>query len=180
MHKQGSILLGTLFILAGLFFLAAQFFPGLAALLNFTLLWPVIVLGTGVIFLFSAFVGEPGTAVPGVIVTAVGSILFYQNWSGNWGFWQLWLLMPGAVGLGILLYSLLDGKLRETIVPVGILLTISAVLFAVFSIGGQIWQLWPLALIVLGVFLLVKNLFHGRGNGNKSKSISPEKSDQIN
>lgn len=172
MHKRGSIFLGTLFILAGLFFLAAQIFPGLATLLNFALLWPVIVLAVGIIFLLSAL-GEPGMAVPGVIVTTVGSILFYQNWTGNWGFWQLWLLMPGAVGLGLLLYGARDREAREALVPAGILLVISAVLFAVFTVGGQIWQLWPVALILVGIFLLVKNLTHGRG---KSKA---QKSDQL-
>lgn len=172
MQKQGSILLGMLFIVAGLFFLAAQLFPALAAWLNFGSLWPGIVLGVGLLFLLNAFVSDPSTAVPGVIVTTVGSILFYQNWTGNWGFWQLWLLMPGAVGGGILLYSLLAGKLRETRGAVVVLLTVSTVLFLVFSGSWLIWQLWPVALIALGVYLLFKNMRHGRGSSPKSDKSS--------
>lgn len=172
MHKQGSVLLGTLFILAGLFFLAAQFFPALAALINFGRLWPLIVLGVGVIFLLNAFVNEPGTAVPGVIIATVGSILLYQNWTGNWSFWQLWLLMPGAVGGGILLYSLLAGKLHETRNAVVILLTVSTVLFLVFSGSWLVWQLWPVLLIIFGFYLLFKNTRHGRGPSKKTDKFS--------
>ncbi len=172
MHKQGSILLGMSLILAGLFFLAAQFFPALAAWLNFGRLWPLIVLGVGVVFLLNAFVNDPGTAVPGVIITTVGSILLYQNWTGNWGFWQLWLLMPGAVGGGILLYSLLAGRLRETRGAVAVLLTVSTVLFLVFSGSWLVWQLWPVLLIAFGFYLLFKNTRHGRGSSNKTDKLS--------
>jgi hypothetical protein len=160
MHKQGSVLLGVLFIVAGLFFLAAEFWPGLAELVNFVRLWPLILLGLGVLFLLQAVVNEPGTAVPGVILTTIGSILLYQNITGHWGFWQLWLLIPGAVGVGILLYSLLDHKLKETWPAVLILIGVSTVLFLIFTGGMWLNWLWPLALIVAGFALLLKNLRH--------------------
>jgi hypothetical protein len=160
MHKQGSVLLGVLFIVAGLFFLAAELWPGLAELVNFVRLWPLILLGLGGLFVLNALVNEPATAVAGIILTTIGSILLYQNITGHWGFWQLWLLMPGAVGLGIGLYSLLAHKLKETWLAVVILVGLSVVLFLLFTGGMWLNWLWPLALIVAGFVLLLKNLRH--------------------
>ncbi|MBK8434265.1 MAG: hypothetical protein IPL28_24585 [Chloroflexi bacterium] len=156
MRKQGSIINGFVLILVGLFFLAAQFVPGLASLINFGQLWPLIVLGLGVIFLVSAVLGRtPGLAIPGTILTGIGSNLLYFNSTDNWHHWPLWLLVPCYVGVGLILNSTMNGRSwRHAMPAAGILMFIGSGLFFIFLAA----DLWPIALIVVGTALLLRNL----------------------
>ncbi|MCB0034471.1 MAG: hypothetical protein KDE51_10650 [Anaerolineales bacterium] len=155
MQKQGSIISGSILILVGLFFLAAQFFPNLATLINFDVLWPFLVIGVGAIFLLGGLVNTPPLFIPGSIISGVGLILLYQNLTGNWHHWQLWLLVNVFIGVGILLTSLREGKgLSGGMPAAGILIGIGLVLFFAFTFA----DLWPVALILIGLFFLVRNL----------------------
>ena len=73
--------------------------------------WPWIVIGIGLfLFVLGAAVGEPGMAVPATIVSGLGGILAYQWYTGDWQSWSyIWALIPGFVGIGIVLMSLLGG-----------------------------------------------------------------------
>lgn len=163
MHKRGSIFTGTLLILVGIFFLLAEFFPGLAATINMAFLWPLIVLALGAFFLVAAVLGNYGLAVPGVILSGIGSNLFYMNTTGNWDFWQLWLLVPSYVGMGIVLSTLLAGKrLSSGLRAGGVPLTIGLILFVIFALPYNVLTYWPALLILLGVWLLLRNARSGR------------------
>jgi hypothetical protein len=156
MRKQGSIVNGLILIVIGLCFLAVQLVPGLGRLVNFAGIWPLMVLGLGGIFLFSAVVGRTSPlAIPGSILSGIGLILLYQNSTHNWHHWQLWLLVPAFVGVGLLGDSLLSGRgLRGAMPAAGILGVIGLGLFFVFTAV----RLWPVFLILLGVALLIRNL----------------------
>lgn len=163
MQKQGSIISGIVLILVGSCFLALQLFPGVARTINFSFLWPLIILGVGGMFFLGAFLGTRELVIPGTIISGVGAILFYQNSSGNWDFWQLWLLMPAIIGLGIILDGVLAGRGGRSLGPGLVPLIIGLVLFTVFTAGSWFFDLWPLGLVLLGIILLVRNARHKMG-----------------
>ncbi len=166
-RNRGSLVGGLVLVLVGLFLLALQLAPGMAYLLQLELTWPFIVVGIGLLF----FVGilawgksAAGLAVPGSIVTGIGLLLLYQNWSHNWDSWAYaWTLIPGMVGVGAILTSLIEGKATSRALNAGGgLILISLIMFAVFGffLGGDLLSRWgvPLLLVVGGFWLLVRNV----------------------
>lgn len=164
MHKRSSIVAGLIMILVGALFLLINLFPNVAARLDVARQWPLIIVALGGLFLLGALLGTPPLAMPGSIVTGIGGILYYQNLTGNWASWAyIWTLIPGFVGIGIILTNLLGARTRSQFREGGRLLVISAVLFVIFSaffngLGG-LGQYWPVLLILAGVWLLFRNRF---------------------
>jgi hypothetical protein len=161
--KRSGLAIGLLLILAGAWFLAIQFVPGLRVWFS----WPMIIVGVGVFLLvLGLLLGESGLAVPACIVGGIGGLLYWQNATGNWASWSYaWALIPGFVGVGTTLYGLLSGRGSE--VRGGLwLLLISAIMFAIagsfFGALGMLGRYWPVLLILLGVIALVRGLFRGR------------------
>jgi len=162
MEKRGSIVGGIILILLGAFFLLLQFFPGLADLFNLSQQWPLIIVGAGLLFLLGALFGNPPMAVPGMIITGTGLILYYQNATGNWGSWAyIWSLYPIFVGIGLIMMNTLQGSWRKGLREGGGLVLIGVVLFVVFagffSGFGALGRLWPILVIVAGLWLLWKS-----------------------
>jgi hypothetical protein len=154
--RRNTLAIGILLILLGGFFLAQIFWPGLTMLVS----WPVIIIAVGAgLFLLGLIIRAPGMSVPAAIVAGIGGILYYQNQTGEWGSWSyMWALIPGFVGVGIIVGGLLGDKalkvadgLRQVV--------ISLVLFLVFGafFGGfrGLGDYWPLLLIGAGVILLI-------------------------
>lgn len=164
-QRRSNILVGLLLILAGGWLLAQQFYPELQIWNYFNFSWPWYVIGAGVgLLLLGLLFRAPGMAVPAAIVGGVGAILYYQNETGNWESWSYaWSLIPGFVGVGILLANFLEGKFREGLRSGGFLIIISAVLFLIFgSFVGDLRILskyWPVILILVGVWFLVQPWF---------------------
>ncbi len=163
-HQRSNIALGLLLILAGTAFLASQFYPDLAIWRYFAFSWPWWVIGAGALLLvLGLLVGAPGMAVPAVIVAGIGGLLYWQNATDSWGSWAyVWTLIPGFVGLGIMLESLLEGKFRSGLREGGSLVVISAILFVVFAsfLGGPLLlrSYWPVVLILVGLWFIVRSL----------------------
>jgi hypothetical protein len=107
-------------------------------------------------------------AVPACIVAGIGGLLYWQNLTGNWDSWSYaWALIPGFVGVGIILAGLMgEGRLRDAIDGGGTLILISAVMFAIFGsfLGGLelLGDWWPLLLILVGLLVLVRSFFRKR------------------
>jgi hypothetical protein len=109
-------------------------------------------------------VNEPGMAVPACIVAGIGGILYYQNETGDWASWAYaWALIPGFVGVGTILAGLFGGEFRKSLRDGGTLILISVILFAIFSslLGGKSYLgvYWPVLIILLGLWLLIRPLF---------------------
>ena len=106
-------------------------------------------------------------AVPACIVGGIGGLLYWQNATGNWESWAYaWALIPGFVGVGVVLSRLLGGGGRKALQEGGSLILISLALFAVFGswLGGLnlFGDYWPVLLILWGVWLLIRPLFRSR------------------
>ena len=114
-------------------------------------------------FILGAALGEPGMAVPATIVGGIGGILAYQWYTGDWQSWSyIWALIPGFVGLGIILMSLLGGD--ASVKDGTTLLFISFIMLAVFGsffgAVGLAGRYWPVLLILLGVVLMVRTFLN--------------------
>ena len=151
-------------ILLGILFLVMQQVPGLRLWFS----WPWIIIGVAVFLLvLGLVVGEPSMAIPACIVGGIGGILYWQETTGNWDSWAYaWTLIPGFVGVGIVLSGLLSGDFRQSVRGGAWLIMLSLVLFAVFGsfFGGLglLGPYWPVLLILLGLLVLIRPLFRPR------------------
>jgi hypothetical protein len=162
--KRTSIVGGAILILVGAVLFAAQVLPDFMPDFWAVFSWPWIVIGIGLIlFILGAALGEPGMAVPATIVGGLGGILAYQWYTGDWQSWSyIWTLIPGFVGIGIVLMSLLGGD--ASLKDGGTLIFISFIMLAVFGsffgAVGMAGKYWPVLLILLGVVLMVRTFFN--------------------
>lgn len=164
-QRRSSLAGGTLLILLGILFLVYQLLPERMAWLQDGQGWPLIVVGVGFFLLiFGLLVGAPGMAIPACIVGGIGALLFWQNATGNWESWAYaWALIPGFVGVGVILNGLLGGaRLRDALEGGFWLILISLTMFAIFAsfLGGMniFGPYLPALLIVFGIILLVRSL----------------------
>jgi len=164
-EHRGGLAAGLVLILLGMLFLVVQIVPELQASITFS--WPLIIVGVGVVLLIlAALARTPGLTVPACVVGGVGAILTWQNSTGNWDSWAYaWTLIPGFVGLGVILNGLLGGEDIRQAVSAGFWsILISLGLFVIFgSLFGALeikGRYWPLLLIALGLLVFVKEAGH--------------------
>jgi hypothetical protein len=163
-QRRSSLAGGLVLVLLGALFLAVQWVPGLQLWFS----WPLIIIGIGVLLLIVGLLtGVPAMAIPACIVGGIGGLLYWQNATGNWESWAYaWALIPGFVGVGMVLSGLLGGDTRQTVRGGAWLILISLVLFAVFAsfFGalGLVGSYWPVLLIGLGLLVLAQSLFRSR------------------
>jgi hypothetical protein len=166
--SRASLVLGVFLILVGVGFFLVRSNPQIQRQLEAIWAWPLsfVVLG-GLFLLLGLIVGEPGMCIPAFIVSGIGLILYYQVQTGDWASWlYMWALIPGFVGLGIMLASLLEGQWRRLLSGLDLVL-ISAVLYMIFSsLFGGLKFFGPygpaILLIVLGVYVLIRGAFSSR------------------
>ena len=166
-NKRSRIGTGVLLIALGLVLLLFQIVPGVKNVFALQLSWPLIVVGAGLfLLLFGIIIGAPGMAIPASIVGGIGGLLYWQNLSNNWQSWMYaWTLIPGFVGVGMVLAGLLGSGRRMT--GHGLrLVFISVIIFLIFAalLGGVnfLGPYWPVLLILAGLLLLGRSLFRGR------------------
>ena len=163
-RRRLSLAAGLVLILLGAWFLAVQCVPGMQAWFS----WPLIIVGVGALLLMIGLLtGVPAMAVPACIVGGIGGLLYWQSATGHWESWAyVWTLIPGFVWVGIVLSGLLGGETRRAARGGGWLILISLVLFMIFGsfFGalGPVGPYWPVLLIVLGLWVLVRSLFRSR------------------
>lgn len=163
-RNRSRIALGIILILLGAWFLAGRIFPELSNWMDvFT--WPMILVAVGVFLLiFGILVGAPSMAVPATIVAGIGGILYYQNLTSDWESWAfMWTLIPGFIGIGTLIAGFFGDHPRLSFRNGINMVIVSAILFFIFlAISGRAGDLgtyWPVLVILLGVWFLVRALF---------------------
>ena len=174
-RSRSTLFLGILLILIGLWLVASRQFPQLQQWLDVELSWPLWVIGAGIlIFVIGLLSGVPDMAVPASIVTGIGCILYYQNANDDYGSWSyMWTLIPGFVGIGLLLAGLLGENARKNISSGLNLIIISVVLFLIFgTLLGGLSILGPygpaILLIALGVYILVRGFLRPNRGQNET------------
>jgi hypothetical protein len=122
--------------------------------------WALIVVGLGAMLLLSAVLaGVAGLAIPGTILSVLGGMLYGQNATGLWESWSyLWPLVPGSVGLGLVLANALGmgGRAvrRTGWSLIGWHLVVAAVFGLFNAADGRLIRFWPLTLVLAGLMVL--------------------------
>lgn len=185
-RNAGALVGGSLLIIFGLLALAGQVFRGF----NFwTTFWPFFVIGFGLLFFVGMFAGGrsvSGLAIPGTIVTTIGLMLFYQNISNHWESWSYgWTVILMAVGLGIFIMGAWGQNPSQRAAGLRVL-RIGLVLFIIFGAffeliftSGMPFGLrsiiFPAALILLGLYLILTRSGILPGRPTETDAGSPEK-----
>jgi peptidoglycan/LPS O-acetylase OafA/YrhL len=166
---NGPLVAGTLLIVFGALSLASRLFPNIV---NWSILWPFVIILFGSLFFAGMFLGGrqvSGLAIPGAIITGIGLLLLYQNYTSHWESWAYsWALIVLFVGLGIYIagvYAKDEGQSRAglKVMKVGFILFIifGAFFEMIFSMDqalGFKGVLFPSLLILLGIYLIVRRL----------------------
>jgi hypothetical protein len=157
-------------ILIGAWLVVSRQVPEVREWLDQNFAWPMWTIGAGLlIFLIGLITGNPGMSIPAAIVAGIGGILYYQNANDDFASWSyMWTLIPGFVGVGTILAGLLGEHTRSNLARGLNLIGISAVMFLVFAtLFGGVGILGPngaaIALIVLGVYILLRGFLRNRG-----------------
>ena len=167
-EMRSRLAVGILMVLVGAWFLVIRFVPALKFWSEVTFSWPMIILIVALgLLVLGLLVNAPGMAVPACVVGGIGAILYYQYVHNDFGTWAFaWTLIPGFVGIGVILEGLLVGRYRSALESGGWLIFISAVLFVIFGsfLGGPalLGNYWPVLVILFGLWLLVRPLFRSR------------------
>lgn len=169
-QNRTTLILGVLLILVGAWLVVSRQVPEVRHWLDTNFAWPMWTIGAGLlIFIIGLITGAPGMSVPAAIVAGVGGILYYQNETHNFATWSyMWTLIPGFVGIGLIITGLLGEFTRHNIARGLNLIVISAVMFLVFgAIFGGLGILGPngpaVLLIALGVYILLRGFLRNRG-----------------
>ena len=166
MHQKrnSNLAAGLVLILLGIWFLVARLFPELQVWQIERFSWPLIVIGVGaVMFIVGLLSGSPNMAEPAFVIAGIGGLLYWQNSTGNWDSWSYaWALIPGFSGLGSIVHGLLGGNMRRRVTRGVRSLVVSGILFMIFGsfFGGLdlLGPYWPVLVIGVGVYMLVKAL----------------------
>jgi hypothetical protein len=173
-QNRSNLFLGILLIAIGAWLIATRQVPSLQGFTeNMTgAMWTIA--AGALILLIGLVTGAPGMAVPAAIVAGVGGILYYQDQVGDYASWSyMWTLIPGFVGIGQIVAGLLGENTRRNIANGLRQIVISAVMFLVFATFlGDINFLGEygaaILLIMLGVFVLARGIYRGRGQNETS------------
>ena len=169
-QNRSALFLGILLILVGAWLVVSNQVPEVRDWLANNFAWPMCTIGAGLlIFLIGLLTGAPGMSVPASIVAGIGGILYYQNATDNFASWSyMWTLIPGFVGVGLILAGLLGEYTRHNVARGLNLIIISAVMFLIFgALFGGLGILGPngpaILLIALGVYILLRGFLRNRG-----------------
>ena len=183
-RNTGSVIAGAALIVLGGLFLISQF-------LNVSIwrfLWPLFVLLPG-IGMFAAVYGggkqTAGMAIPASIVSMVGLILLFQSITDHWESWAYaWVLIfPIAVGLGIYISGARaedDDTMQrgKKMLRTGVIIFVLLAVFfeTIFAAGGSLFGriFWPVAIILLGVYLILR-----QGGVFTGKSSTPKTTEDV-
>jgi hypothetical protein len=173
-QNRSTLFIGVLLILIGAWLVVSRQVPAVQEWLSANFAWPMYTIGAGVlIFIIGLLTGAPGMSVPAAIVAGIGGILYYQYLNDNdYSSWSyMWTLIPGFVGVGVILAGLLGEHTRHNLARGLNLLVVSAIMFLIFgALFGGLGILGPngpaFLLIALGLYILIRGLLRNTNRGS--------------
>jgi hypothetical protein len=176
--NAGALIGGAVLIAVGLLSLAGQIFRNV----NWGALWPFTIIGLGMLFFVAMFAGgkqAAGFAIPGSIVGGIGLVLLTASITHHWEamayFWTLIILFIGA-GIYIAGWYGGDSNQKDSgwrVMKVGLILFIifGAFFETMFSSFNNL--IFPVLLILVGVYLVVARSGLLRGKKDHSTDVVP-------
>jgi len=152
--SKNQFVVGIVLIVLGLIILLIQ-----SEAMGWDNFWPLIIICIGLAFFAGYFTdkGKPGLLMPATILTIVGTLFLYlshTNWDHMQYLWPTFILAPG---LGFFLLSFASPENEKFYIP-GIILTVIA--FAFYIRFWQILELWPYALIGVGLYMIIRYIYN--------------------
>ncbi len=169
-NNRASITFAVLLIGLGVLILVLNLIPGL----SFGKTWPIIFFVLAAGFFIPPLVwreqrkGLSALFIPGAIMLTLGVIFLYCTLTGDWVLWAYgWTLIPGGVGLGIMLASWY-GQWGEVTTRTGMWMAL--VSLAVFGLFGSLFgkpvlkAIGAVILILGGGVMLFRSLRKPKSN----------------
>jgi len=161
--NRGTVILGTFLIAIGVVYLLLNLVPGVETVQT----WPVIFYFLAAAFYLPVFLwptakrGLAGLYIPGSIILVLGLIFTYDVLTLDWVSWAYaWLLIPGGVGLGLLLGSIIGGwgrgSFQTGLWMLGVDLGLFALFATIFGSSPVIRMIGPFLIILAGVVVLLR------------------------
>lgn len=156
----GNLIAGTILIVFGLLALARHLLPAF----DWGAIWPLAILGLGVLFFVAMFAGgkqAAAFAIPGSITSGVGLVLLFQTLTDHWeSMSYFWALILMFVGVGIYIMGAYGGDENQKrsgwrVMKVGLTLFLIFGVFFEMLFSSYNSLVFPLLLIGLGVFLVL-------------------------
>jgi len=172
-REARSFIWGIILIILGLLFLGRnlEWFD-----FNWGDYWPTLMIIGGLFFWIGWIVKrhEFGLIMPGTILLVYGIMFQYSALNGWYYMDDLW---PGFLlgpGLGFLLMYLLGNREKGLLIPAFILI----ILAFLFWMDHNVYRFfWPAILIVLGVYLLLRNRRRSEIKAQKAENNLPPKTE---
>jgi hypothetical protein len=163
--EKPSKLAGGL-IIAGLLLLALNLLD--IHLMNY--LWPMFIIGPGVMMMWPAYKSTADEqsklsflAVPGAMILATGALLFLMSVSNHYESWAYsWTLLLAAGGAGYGYMHRFDDagdkvEKAHRFIRTMVLLFMGLAAFFELFVFQSLGAWWPVLIVGLGIYLLVKN-----------------------
>lgn len=150
--NRSNYTVGIVLILLGIFFLCVQL-----GFVNWDNFWPFVLIVGGLLFYLGFLVNRRnfGLLMPGTILLVIGFLFFYTN-QGHWyrmdELWPTFILAPG---LGFILMYIFGPKGNTLWIPATVLIVLACLFYS--RLWG-IFRYWPVILILVGLYLLVRGL----------------------
>ena len=128
--------------------------------------WPLILVAIGGVLFFAALAGRlPGLMISASINTILGCIFLWQAAQGDYSSWlYVWPLVPGSVGLGMLVAAWMGMPGRRARFFAWVFLILSLLFTALgWWLNTQGWLSWPMIPTGLGLLFLLTALMTQTG-----------------
>ncbi len=165
MKRTQNLFWGLLLIIVGLVLLGSKIFNYSLDIFRWDYMWPIFLLLPGLSFEFGYFTTRknPGVLVPGGILTVLGALFFFENFTHNRYSDKTWPVYLLAVAFGLFqLYVFSKPKSNGLLIPIFILTLIPVVAYAGMFVSGlenifNTGLIFGVIFIVLGIYFFYKS-----------------------
>ena len=165
-HRNRTPVIGLLFIAIGILLFLHQWHH-----VHFD--WTTILMLIGVaLFVAGLFQHDRGAVFPGTFLFLLGLVFYvdkYEYMLFSW--WEIWPVVLVCLGIAFLVHYVFNPSRKGALIPGLILIVIGIVFlyvpFCWYDLWYWIFRLWPILLILLGIYLIVRTLKRNREHDSR-------------
>lgn len=135
--------------------------------------WTTILMLIGAaLFAAGLFQRDRGAVFPGTFLFLLGLVFYidkYEYFLFSW--WEWWPVVLLCLGIAFLVHFVFNPSRKGALIP-GIILIVLGLLFLYaplcwYDLFYWVAKLWPILLILLGIYLIVKSLKRNKEHGSQ-------------